>query len=56
MYDMVGQPWFVVLIEYDEQVAMVCRLNQSVGTRFAWLVALIECDDQSAVIYFLNRV
>ena len=28
MYDMVGLPWFVALIECDEHVAMVSRLNR----------------------------
>ena len=28
MYDMVGLPWFVALIECDDQIAVVCRLNR----------------------------
>ena len=28
MYDVSGRPWFIALIECDEQVAMVCRLNR----------------------------
>ena len=42
MYEMIRLPWFVALIECDEQVATI--------------VALIECDDHIAVVCHLNRV